>query len=103
LGASKTNVGFSVGGGMEGRFSYWLPPNWTWKLEYLYLDLGSVNTAGSFALVPPHTFLSNLTSTITTGVRRVHSQNFCDFLMKAVFILMGKCILVFRERINHAL
>ena len=32
--ASKTNVGFSVGGGMEGRLS-WLPPNWTWKLEYL--------------------------------------------------------------------
>jgi outer membrane immunogenic protein len=32
FGASKTSVGFSVGGGMEGRFSYWLPPNWTWKL-----------------------------------------------------------------------
>ena len=26
---------------MEGRFSYWLPPNWTWKLEYL-LRLASV-------------------------------------------------------------
>jgi outer membrane immunogenic protein len=51
--ASKTNVGFSVGGGMEGRVSYWLPPNWTWKLEYLYLDLGSVNTAVSFAAAPP--------------------------------------------------
>ena len=42
---SKTNLGFVVGGGMEGRLSYWLPPNWTWKLEYLYVDLGSVDTA----------------------------------------------------------
>jgi opacity protein-like surface antigen len=42
---SAGNVGFSVGGGIEGRFSYWLPPNWTWKLEYLYLDLGSLDTA----------------------------------------------------------
>jgi opacity protein-like surface antigen len=41
---AKTNIGFSVGGGMEGRFCYWLPPNWTWKLEYLYLDLGSIDT-----------------------------------------------------------
>jgi outer membrane immunogenic protein len=39
--ASKTNVGFSVGGGIEG--SAWLPANWMWKLEYLYLDLGSLD------------------------------------------------------------
>jgi outer membrane immunogenic protein len=69
FGASKTNVGFSVGGGMEGRLSYWLPPNWTWKLEYLYLDLGSVNTRGSFASVNPSNLpflLLALTGTITT-------------------------------------
>jgi outer membrane immunogenic protein len=72
FGASKTNVGFSVGGGMEGRFSYWLPPNWTWKLEYLYLDLGSVNTAGPFALAAPAAaaqFLSPMTGTVTTHTR----------------------------------
>ncbi len=44
---SKTNIGFAVGTGVEGRLSPWLPPNWTWKLEYLYIDLGSLNTSTS--------------------------------------------------------
>jgi outer membrane immunogenic protein len=44
FGDSKTNIGFAVGAGMEGRLSYLLPPNWTWKLEYLYLDLGTLDT-----------------------------------------------------------
>ncbi len=43
--ASKTNTGFSLGGGIEG--SVWLPPNWTWKLEYLYLNLGTLDAATS--------------------------------------------------------
>jgi hypothetical protein len=72
FGASKTNLGFSVGG-VEG--SYWPPPNSTWKSEYLYLDLGSLNTAESFALAPPGpsllvppvtTSFSAMTGTITT-------------------------------------
>jgi outer membrane immunogenic protein len=66
FGASKTNVGFSVGGGMEGRLSYWLPANWTWKLEYLYLDLGSLDTATSFALATLGNGFSPITGTITT-------------------------------------
>ena len=40
FGTSQTNVGFTLGGGLEGRLSQ----NWTWKLDYLYVDLGSVNT-----------------------------------------------------------
>jgi outer membrane immunogenic protein len=39
--AAKNNVGWTVGAGIEGRFTYWLPPAWSWKLEYLYVDLGS--------------------------------------------------------------
>jgi outer membrane immunogenic protein len=67
FGASNTNVGFSVGGGMEGRLSYWLPPNWTWKLEYLYLDLGSLDTSAPFVLPTiPGTVLTAITGTITT-------------------------------------
>jgi len=37
-----------VGGGVEGKLLPWLPANWTWKLEYLYLDLGSLNSSAPF-------------------------------------------------------
>ncbi len=36
--AERTNVGFAVGCGIEGKIF----ANWTWKLEYLHLDLGSL-------------------------------------------------------------
>src|SRR5262249_57135597 len=45
--SSKTNTGFSIGGGIEG--SVWLPANWTWKLEYLYLNLGTLDVATSLS------------------------------------------------------
>jgi len=45
--ASKTNTGFTIGGGIEG--SVWLPANWTWKLEYLYLNLGTLDVATSLS------------------------------------------------------
>ena len=38
-GASATNAGWTVGGGLE----FALLPNWTAKAEYLYVDLGSFN------------------------------------------------------------
>jgi opacity protein-like surface antigen len=36
----NTQAGWTVGGGLEGR----LVGNWTAKIEYLYLDLGTVTT-----------------------------------------------------------
>jgi outer membrane immunogenic protein len=35
----KTKLGWTVGGGIEARIS----GNWTAKIEYLYVDLGSVS------------------------------------------------------------
>jgi outer membrane immunogenic protein len=43
-GASSTRVGWTAGAGVEGRIS----GNWTAKLEYLYMDLGTVS-AGPIA------------------------------------------------------
>jgi outer membrane immunogenic protein len=45
---SRTKVGWTAGAGIEGviRMS-----NWTWKVEYLHIDLGSIG-GGSFGSVP---------------------------------------------------
>jgi outer membrane immunogenic protein len=64
---SKTNVGFSVGGGIEG--SVWLPANWTWKLEYLYLDLGSLD------VMTPLTSRSGIFSSGTTTMQTHFTDN----------------------------
>jgi outer membrane immunogenic protein len=39
---SETNVGWTVGAGIEGAIA----GNWTAKLEYLYVDLGDVSCCG---------------------------------------------------------
>jgi outer membrane immunogenic protein len=44
---SKTKVGWTAGAGAEWMFAH----NWSAKLEYLYVDLGSESAIGSFA--PP--------------------------------------------------
>jgi outer membrane immunogenic protein len=40
--SSSTNVGWTVGGGLEWMFAH----NWSAKLEYLYYDLGSSTVGG---------------------------------------------------------
>ena len=37
--ASRVNMGWTAGGGIEGA----LTNNWSWKVEYLYVDLGSLS------------------------------------------------------------
>jgi outer membrane immunogenic protein len=63
---SKTNTGFAAGGGLEGKLLAWLPPNWTWKLEYLYVDLGSLDTSTPFAAAPSAAGFSTLAGNMTT-------------------------------------
>jgi outer membrane immunogenic protein len=65
FGQAATNIGFTVGGGLEGRLASWLSPNWTWKLEYLYVDLGSLNTSTSFAAPANTPVFSALAGTAT--------------------------------------
>jgi len=73
--ASKTNIGFSAGAGIEGNFSAWLPANWTWKLEYLYVNLGSLDVAAPFAVSAPNCncFADNIT-TGPTGT--IHTRTY---------------------------
>jgi outer membrane immunogenic protein len=40
---SVTRAGWTLGAGVEGAFA----GNWSWKVEYLHVDLGTVNTAYS--------------------------------------------------------
>jgi outer membrane immunogenic protein len=66
--AAKTNVGFSAGAGMEGKLGF-LPSNWTWKLEYLYVDLGSLDAVSSFnatIAAPFGTAVASATTTLHT-------------------------------------
>jgi outer membrane immunogenic protein len=43
-GISSTKVGWTAGAGLEGTIENMT--GWTWKIEYLYLDLGSVGGSG---------------------------------------------------------
>ena len=60
---SDTRVGWTVGAGIEGAIG----GNWTAKLEYLYVDLGTVNNTFT---VSPSTNLSSYSSHITDNILR---------------------------------
>ena len=61
---SKINLGYTVGAGIEAKFA---ASNWSWKLEYLYVDLGSLDTASSFSA--PLGGFSTLTGAVATHTR----------------------------------
>jgi outer membrane immunogenic protein len=67
---SSTQVGWTVGAGLEGR----LGGNWTGKIEYLYIDLGTVN-GGPFvttiAALGGGFVVGNFSSKITDNILRV--------------------------------
>ena len=66
---SDTRIGWTAGAGIEGAIG----GNWTAKLEYLYMDLGTAS--GSFLTTIPASgggFLtSNYSSHITDNILRV--------------------------------
>jgi opacity protein-like surface antigen len=61
----NTQAGWTVGGGIEGR----LAGNWTAKIEYLYLDLGTVTTIPAPA--PNSTTAVSFNSRVTDNMLRI--------------------------------
>lgn len=69
VGHSQVNTGWTIGSGTEGKL---LIPGWTYKIEYLYVDLGSLDDSDS-----------GLPITGTTG-GRIHTQtHFTDNIIRA--------------------
>jgi outer membrane immunogenic protein len=79
--ASRTNIGWTAGAGIEGRFAYWLPTGWTWKLEYLYLDLGSLDTLSPFPPANPTSLGGFIPATPFAGTMTTHTH-FTDNIVR---------------------
>jgi outer membrane immunogenic protein len=79
FGASNIRAGFAVGGGIEGKCSYLLPAGWTWKLEYLYVDLGSFDTVSPFP--PGNPTLPTAPETPFSGPMTTHTR-FTDNIVR---------------------
>jgi len=67
LGSNKTDrFGWTVGGGIEAMFA----PNWSAKLEYLYLDMGSISNSVVMPTASGLPLGANVTSRITDNIFR---------------------------------
>ena len=64
---STTKGGWTVGGGVETAFA----PNWTAKLEYLYVDLGTVSSRGIIPLNGNAGFIAGADTKVTENIVRV--------------------------------
>jgi outer membrane immunogenic protein len=68
---SNVKAGWTAGAGLEAAIDY----NWSFKLEYLYMDLGNVGgpTASATTIVGPTTIVKNFTfrSRFTDNIVRV--------------------------------
>jgi outer membrane immunogenic protein len=69
IGHTQVNTGWTVGAGVEGA----LAGNWTWKVEYLYVDLGSLDDADAptLAIKSVHGGQTFTHTTYTDNVVRV--------------------------------
>ena len=63
---SNTRVGWTIGGGAEWKFS----PNWSAKLEYLYMDIGRTSNTAFLTTAAGTGVGVNLTSRVTDNIFR---------------------------------
>ena len=62
ISASQTRVGWTLGAGVEGVLFDW--KNWTWKIEYLYVDLGSMSGSGVDPIAGAYSWNAKFTDNI---------------------------------------
>lgn len=62
IGDSKTKFGWTVGAGVEGYILN--SREWTWKVEYLYINFGSLNGAGTDLIAGPYRLSTKVTDNI---------------------------------------
>ena len=69
FGTTETKVGFVLGGGVEGV----LTGNWTGRIEYLYVDLGTVSGSFATSLIAPSggPVIASFSSHVTDHIVRV--------------------------------
>jgi outer membrane immunogenic protein len=63
---SSTRVGWTIGGGAEWKFS----PNWSAKIEYLYMDIGRTSNTAFLTTAAGTGVGVNLTSRVTDNIFR---------------------------------
>jgi outer membrane immunogenic protein len=81
--STATRAGWVAGAGVEGAFRNW--NNWTWKIEYLHVDLGGFNAlaagsaTGAFSAVIGD-FRTSITQ--TTAFNSAYHSHFSDDIIR---------------------
>src|SRR5262249_15373734 len=81
FGHSQINTGWAVGYGMEGKL---LIPGWTYKIESLYMDLGTLDTTGvtTGASFSGSAIICHFPSCIPTGGQVHTHSHFTDGILR---------------------